>query len=157
MKRALALVLMLAGCVAAPLPDVSIGLRNPTAPIGGTSRFDAARFAGDWHVLRCLGACAARVRYDLGTNGQLQQQAAAEQTLFTVTAPGVLRSAAPEQTLVVMWIDEGFRTAAVGDADGRWAAVIDRSAASSPDRIKAATEILDFNGWDISQLRKVNK
>ena len=99
----------------------------------------------------------ARLRYDLGTNGQLQHQAGAEQTLFTVTAPGVLRSAAPEQTLVVMWIDEGFRTAAIGDANGRWAAILDRSAKSSRDRIKAATEILDFNGWDISQLRKVNK
>jgi apolipoprotein D and lipocalin family protein len=56
-----------------------------------------------------------------------------------------------------MWVDEGFRTAAVGDANGRWAAILDRNATSSPDRIKAATEILDFNGWDISQLRKVNK
>jgi apolipoprotein D and lipocalin family protein len=156
-KRALAFVLMLSGCAAAPLPEISIGLRNPTAPIGGTSRFDAARFAGDWHVLRCLGACAAQVRYDLGTNGQLQQQAGAEQTLFTVTAPGILRSDAPKQTLVVMWVDEGFRTAAIGDANGRWAAILDRSAKSSSDRIKAATEILDFNGWDISQLRKVNK
>ncbi|UWR14231.1 lipocalin [Sulfitobacter sp. M368] len=157
MKRALALVLMLAGCAAAPLQDVGIGLRNPTAPIGGTSRFDAARFAGDWHVLRCLGDCAAQVRYDLGASGKIRRQTGADQTLFTVTAPGVLRSETPEQTLVVMWVDEGFRTAAVGDAHGSWAAILDRNATSSPDRIKAATEILDFNGWDISQLRKVNK
>ena len=157
MKRALAIALMLAGCTAAPLPEVSIGLRKPTAPIGGTSRFDATRFAGDWHVLRCLGACAAQVRYDLGASGKIRRQTGADQTLFTVTAPGILRSDAPKQTVVVMWVDEGFRTAAVGDAAGRWAAILDRSATSSPDRIKAATQILDFNGWDISQLRKVNK
>jgi len=72
-----------------------------------------------------------------------------------VTAPGVLRAHGGDQTLVVMWVDDGFRTAAVGDAAGTWAAVIDRARPGGADRVKAATEILDFNGWDVSQIQSV--
>ena len=74
-----------------------------------------------------------------------------------ITAPGVLRQVEGDGTLVVMWVDEGFRTAAVGDADGRWAAILNRNRKAAPDRIAAATEILDFNGWDVAKLRKVEK
>ena len=68
---------------------------------------------------------------------------------------GVLRSAEDGEALVVMWVDDGFRTAAVGGSGGQAAAIIDRAPTGGADRIAAAREILDFNGWDVSRLREV--
>lgn len=133
-----------------------IGLRNPTAPLGGTSRFDADRFAGDWQTVACLGTCDAAVRYAVTTNGLYLRRANGQDTAFRIAAPGILRQSGGDQVLVVMWVDEGFRTAAIGDAEGRWAAILNRNRRPAADRIKAATEILDFNGWDTGKLRKID-
>ncbi|KIN60366.1 putative lipocalin-like domain protein [Sulfitobacter noctilucae] len=150
----LASAVLIAACAATtPMPDVQIGLRNPTVPLGGTSRFDAARFAGEWHTVACSGVCATAERYTMATDAVYLRQTAEGQTPYSIAAPGVLKQIGGTDTLVVMWVDEGFRTAAVGDADGGWAAILDRRRAPGVDRVKAAREILDFNGWDISKLR----
>lgn len=54
-----------------------------------------------------------------------------------------------------MWVDADFRTAAIGTSDGTFGAIINRGAALSDDRLKAATEILEFYGWDTSKLIEV--
>ena len=89
--------------------------------------------------------------------GKMLRRADGVERVYEVTAPGILRALGGDQTLVVMWVDEGFRTAAVGDADGRWAAIIDRGGRASADRTRAAMEILDFNGWDTAKLRKTER
>ncbi|KIN63959.1 Lipocalin-like protein [Sulfitobacter noctilucicola] len=150
-----AMAMFLVGCTAEPLPEIEIGLRNPTVPLGGTSRFEAGRFAGDWQTVRCLGECERSVTYQVATDGVFLRRAGDTLTAYSVPAPGILREMGGDSTLVVMWVDEGFRTAAVGDADGRWAAVLGRSRKTAPDRVKAATEILDFNGWDIAKMQVV--
>jgi apolipoprotein D and lipocalin family protein len=131
-------------------------LRNPTAPLGGTSRFDGARFAGQWQTVACLGICAPQVIYSTTSDGELTRITPKGQVDYAVSAPGVLQDTSRDATLVVMWVDEGFRTAVVGDADGTWAAILDRRRPPGADRLKAATEILDFNGWDTGKLRKIN-
>lgn len=153
MKPALALVCVLAGCAAQTGPEVQgeIGFRNPTAPLGGTARFDPARFAGDWKAAACMGPCAPRETYSAATDGVYLRETSQGTIDYVIDAPGVLRAQGTGERLVVMWVDEGFRTAAIGDADGRWAAIIDRTA-PSPDRMKAAREMLDFNGFDVSRL-----
>ena len=78
------------------------------------------------------------------------RETAEGQAAYNVEGPGILRG---QDTLVVMWVDDGFRTAAIGNADGTWAAVIDRTGRAAPDRLAAATEILDFNGWDVAKLK----
>lgn len=133
--------------------DVTVGLRNPTVPLGGTSRFEAARFAGKWETVACIGSCAAQVIYQSAGADALTRITATRQQTYRVTAPGILRGT---DTLVVMWVDTGFRTAAVGDAAGTWAAILDRRRPGGADRIKAAREVLDFNGWNVSKLREVN-
>lgn len=147
---------MLAACAAPLARDVQIGLRNPTVPLGGTTRFDADRFAGQWHTVACLGQCVDRVLYQVAGDGMILRRAAGREVVYTPTAPGVLRAVRSDETLVVMWVDTGFRTAAVGDADGGWAAILDRRRPGGADRIKAAREILDFNGWNTSKLREMN-
>jgi apolipoprotein D and lipocalin family protein len=74
-----------------------------------------------------------------------------------VTGPGRLAvrldgvpGAAP---LWVLWTDEGYRTAVLGQPDGRAGWILDRSPRSSPDRIAAALEVLDFNGYATEDIR----
>jgi apolipoprotein D and lipocalin family protein len=137
--------------------DETIGYRNPTAIIGGTSRFDAGKFAGDWVTVSCLGPCAARESYGAATDDVYLRTVGGKTEDYVITAPGVLRRQGSTDRLVVMWVDTGFRTAVIGDADGRWAAILDRSTKPGPDRIAAAIEILDFNGWDTTRLKKVSR
>ena len=145
--------LALAGCAVAP--PASEVLRDEDVVLAATTRFDAARFAGDWQTVSCIGSCAEAVQYIVATDDAYVRVAGAGSTGFDITAPGVLRERGGGQTLVVMWVDDGFRTAAVGDAAGTWAAVIDRARPGGADRVRAATEILDFNGWDVSRMRSV--
>ncbi|WP_367117647.1 hypothetical protein [uncultured Roseovarius sp.] len=51
-----------------------------------------------------------------------------------------------------MWIDDSGRTIALGEPDGRYAWVLDRSSKGGFDRIQAAREILEFNGYDAGQI-----
>lgn len=148
-------LVVLAACAKGPQIGETGPLRNPTAIIGGTLRFDAAKFAGNWITVSCIGPCAPSERYQAATDGVYLRTVAGRTEDYVVSAPGVLRRRGSSERLVVMWVDTGFRTAAIGDADGRWAAIVDRGDTPGPDRIAAATEILDFNGWDTTRLRKV--
>ncbi len=155
-----AAALMLAACdVQAPVAsDSPIPFRNPTAPIGATTRFDATRFAGDWHVVASFGAPqTAAPTFSLeGATADLVVQdrscVACPPDAYEVEAPGVLRPVAGGEPLVVMWVDADFRTAALGTASGSHGAILDRRAGGSQDRVKAARQILEFYGWDLSRL-----
>ena len=48
---------------------------------------------------------------------------------------------------------EGFRTAVIGSPEGGYGWILDRRATGGEDRITAAQEILDFNGYDLSALQ----
>jgi len=49
--------------------------------------------------------------------------------------------------LWVLWVDEGYRTAVIGEPQGRFAWIINRGGAIPADRWVAAQRILDFNGY----------
>lgn len=55
--------------------------------------------------------------------------------------------------LWVIWVDDGFRTAAIGTPDGTYGWIVDRRPEGGADRLKAAAEILDFNGYDIARMK----
>lgn len=138
-------VLAIAGCappadpVAAPVP-----LRNPTAPVASQADVTAARLQGDWIVVQGAGiAPGTPVR---GTAAGLTVQGVD----YTLTAPGRLSNA--DGRLWVHWLDIGDRTAALGDPDGGRVWIMDREAGSSPDRLRAAREILDWYGYDLRRL-----
>ncbi|MEO1779548.1 MAG: lipocalin, partial [Pseudomonadota bacterium] len=60
---AVVLAMVLAGCAAErAVVDGAIALRNPTAPIGVTSRYDDARFAGPWFVRGVISRGPAPLR-----------------------------------------------------------------------------------------------
>ncbi len=137
--------LAIAGCarpadpVAAPVP-----LRNPTAPVASQADVTAARLQGDWIVVQGAGIAPGTVVR--GTADGLTVQGVE----YILTAPGRLSNA--DGRLWVHWLDIGDRTAAVGDPDGGRVWIMDREAGSSPDRLRAAREILDWYGYDLRRL-----
>ena len=165
------LALILAGCGGA-VPssgDLAIPFRNPTAPIGVTSRYEDARFAGSWHVRGAypLDDALRRVeRLGDGSTWALEMRRCAPGGACTtevtrwvaeVDVPGAdtFRDPAggPARRAVIVWVDDGFRTAAVGDADGRFAWVLDRAPTGGADRIAAARRVLEFSGFDLREMR----
>jgi apolipoprotein D and lipocalin family protein len=155
-------VAVLTGCEPiAPSPEVSAKpSRNPAVNIGATTRFDPVRFSGDWHVVARFnetGEIPARetiaVTYNPKTLRIVMLGAEGPQ-IFAYSGSAVLRPKKGEP-LVVMWVDEGFRTAVLGTPSGKVGYVLDRKPKPSADRFKAATEILTFYGWDISRLQRI--
>ncbi len=162
---------LLAGCFPqAPEPrgDVSL-LRNPTVTMSATSRFDAGRFSGKW--LRRAGFDDDWDLQDFefvapkaGSGGAWREtvlnNGARAQNLATVRLdiPGVffldyMGQRRMSQQVVVLWVDEGFRTAAISTRDGRSAVIVDRKASGGEDRIIAAKSVLEQNGFDLSKLQ----
>ena len=52
----------------------------------------------------------------------------------------------------VLWVDESYRTAVIGTPNGRAAWILNRDPAIPADRLAAAREMLDFNGYDLTRL-----
>ena len=169
-RKAVAVLLLgaLAACNSAPPPQQE-GFRDPDALIGATSRYDAARFAGEWKVraafpgdgdLRAVsfapqGPSFIEHRQSCDAAGLCEDR----RDLWSATEQGpgryALRAAVggAERALWVLWVDEGFRTAVIGAPDGRYGWILDRQATGGADRIAAAQEILDFNGYDVGALQ----
>ncbi len=140
-----ALILGLAAC-AGP------GHRDSAAPIAAIVSFDPARFAGDWHEVAAIGrAPGARwqVRsapFSIATTRDGSGPA-------RLVGPGRIEAGAFDAPLWVLWVDDGYRSAVIGTPDGRFAMLLDRAAAMPADRMNAAREVLDWNGYDLAGLR----
>lgn len=151
---------LLVGCEPTTPSSPSVGtIRDPSVNIGATTRFDPVRFSGDWHVVARFNdtdTTPARetisVSYDPSTFRIVMVGADGPQT-YVYSGSAALRPKKGEP-LVVMWVDEGFRTAVLGTPSGNIGYVLDRKPKPSPDRYTAATKILTFYGWDISRLQR---
>ena len=54
--------------------------------------------------------------------------------------------------LWVLWTDADYRTAVLGQPDGRAGWILNRDPEIPPDRLAAALTVLDFNGYDTGAL-----
>ena len=165
LRRYLVAALLVGGLVAcAPVPadppaTSDITFRNSSANIGATTRFDPVRFAGDWHVVARFvetGETAAHdviaVTYQRGKDRIVIVASEGAQT-YAYDGTAVLRPKQGEP-LIAMWVDEGFRTAVLGTPSGRVGYILDRKPNPRKGRLKAATEILKFYGWDTGRLKR---
>lgn len=160
----------LAGCGG---PDSGAGFRDGRTMIASAALFDPTRFAGDWRVVADFaapGTAACPVtpeqwaltgpgRFSVsgtacagGRGGRFDQGAA-------VIGPGRIAATAPgwagpgTEPLWVLWVDAGYRIAAIGTPSGRFGLILSREAPPRPDLLAAAREALDFNGYDLARLR----
>ncbi len=162
-RLTLAVLALLAGCVAAPKTQVA-AFRPASAPIYSAAAFDAARIEGDWQQSAAFATAEApgcrpgAVRFARGSGGMavkgtlcLNGQNVALTGPVSVTGPG--RLSVPDMAdWWVIWVDSGYRTLAIGTPDGRFGFVLDRGRIG-PDRLTAAAEIFDFNGYSKARLR----
>lgn len=170
---AVALVALGACAAQAPVPEgAGPGYRDQSALIGVTSRYDARKFAGVWYVRAGFDPSLGRMAFRFtdtpkgpvmrlgvfvcdpaGICGDFAEDLPVQRLgkgRYRVTMPnGVVRD------FWVLWVDEGFRTAVLGNETGDFGWIVDRSTKGGADRITAAREILDFNGYDVGQLKVI--
>ncbi len=166
MRRCIAFVvfLTLAGCAAFP------AYRDTSVPIASMAVFDPSRYAGDWYeVARFpvpfqVGCTKTRATYGQPVDGTISVR-------NTCVKNGQLSTIAGNATLVgpgrlkvrldgvpfaadywVLWVDEGYRTAVVGVPSGRAGWILNRDPGIPADRLQAARDVLEFNGYDLNEL-----
>ncbi|MFZ1469171.1 MAG: lipocalin [Paracoccaceae bacterium] len=153
----LCLALMLAACAQPAAQGVSV-FRPKAAPIWSAAAFDASRLDGRWQQVAAFSAsdspgCApGAVEFRGGPGGLdlagslcLNGQKRSFSGPVQMTGPG--RLAVPGMAdWWVIWVDSGYRTLAIGTPDGSFGFVLDRGR-TPPDRLRAAAEIFDFNGY----------
>ena len=81
--------------------------------------------------------------------------------LYRESLAGRFRAAGPVPVAVpaelwVYWMDFDDRTMAIGDPNSDFVAILDRAPTGGADRIRAAREILDWYGYDLSRLRTIS-
>lgn len=167
-------LLVLAACL--PQKDAGDTYRNPDAPIASTTRLEVARFLGEWHVVARVGApgdpaaTTPAVLNFMQTGPVLTQR----QRFYTcndwecvfhdmsgpvhLSGPGRIAGDVRfrKAEMWVLWVDDGFRTAVVGEPEGRFGWIMEKGGGKpSADRLKAAREVLAFNGYNLSRLQDV--
>lgn len=163
MRLAASLVLAaLALSACAPAPQ---GLRNAGTPISSAAAFDPARFADVWHVVAAYGGEArcgplsetwvrtGQTGYSVtgtrcGPNG-----ARAFAETAALSGPGrIMRG---REQLWVLWVDADYRVAVIGTPSGQFARVLSRTPGVRDDLMRAARDVLRFNGYDPAGLSPV--
>lgn len=155
----LALLAVLAACTPAPVA-LQGGFRPAAAPIYSTVQLDAGRLAGDWRQVAGFGVPAGCRPGGATIRGTGALSAAFRLCLSGTEwqGSGAMQPAGPGRFVVagrpwwVLWADADYRTLVIGTPDGSFGFVLDRSGGISADRMKAAREILDWNGYDLSRL-----
>ncbi len=152
-RLTLIVALALAGCVAKPAADA--GFRASGAPIWSAAAFQPALVAGTWTQVadfRTSGACTSGALeivpdgQSLRLTGTLCLAGKVESVSGSAPLIGPGRLRVKGEDWWVIWVDVGYRTLAIGTPSGRFGFILDRGAIPG-DRLNAAREIFDFNGY----------
>jgi apolipoprotein D and lipocalin family protein len=163
--RALPAALLLGACAVAP------GYRDRDVAMTSVAALDVGRYAGRWYEVArfpapLLDGCGAAVaEYTAYTDRSLSvvnSCAGADRRAEARALPAgpgrfELRLDGETEPYWVLWVDEGYRTAVVGMPSGRGAWILNRDPEIPADRLRAAREVLTWNGYDVSQLRMVRR
>jgi len=167
----LAPLMMLALAACNPVDTIVPSYRDTSVPITTKALFSPERYAGTWFEIArfpvsfqkgCTNTTATYALRDTGDLAVLNRclvdgvEKQIEGTA-SITGPGrleVLFQGVPfvKAPYWVLWVDEDYQTAVVGVPSGRAGWILNRTPTLRADRLQAAREILDFNGYDLSQL-----
>jgi apolipoprotein D and lipocalin family protein len=154
MIRLVLAALLLTACAPKPVPEAAY--RDTTRQVYSIAAFDPARMAGHWVQVAGFGtACSS---------GEMQIADVADYALCLPS--GVKRGQAPMVAAVpgrfdlpgigpfwVLWADIDDRTLVIGAPSGHYAMILNRDAKIPADRLKAARDIMEFNGYDTMKLK----
>lgn len=178
--RALWAFVVLAAC-ATPFEGEKLGnlgevYRDLNVPIGSKAVFEPDRYLGTWYEIArypvlfergCVGVTATYGMRDDGaisvTNTCRNPDGSVKSMIegkAEIVGPGRLKVSFASVPFVaadywVLWVDEGYRTAVVGAPNGKSGWILNRDPQIPADRLKAAREVLDFNGYDLTKLMEV--
>ncbi len=157
----LSLALLLAACATAPSDAV---FRTDGAPIWSAAAFAPAQIAGRWQQVAAYqaatpGTCNTGAVEFRPVSGGLMVEGALCLNGSTRKVSGLAQPAGPGRLALpgqedwwILWVDSGYRTLAIGTPSGSFGFVLDRGAAA-PDRLAAAREVFDFNGYSAGAFR----
>jgi apolipoprotein D and lipocalin family protein len=147
--------------------DTGVGgaFRAAGVPIYSNATFDFTRLPGNWRQVATFGAGCAPGGASIGTDQVLRARLCANgstqqvQGRITPTGPGRFRVGGAGGPLAqewwVIWVDTGYRTLAIGTPSGDFGFILNRDGPLPADRLSAATEIFDFNGYDTRRLARL--
>ena len=173
----IAAVLVLTACNRG-LPGEDVGglfevYRDTDVPIASKALFEPERYLGTWYEIARFpvpfeaGCAGVTAEYGALPDGRISVfntcrtlDGAVRSTITgsaEVVGPGRLAVSFPSVPFGaadywVLWTDDDYRTAVVGAPDGRSGWILNRAPTIPPDRLTAAREVLDFNGYDLSRL-----
>ncbi len=174
MKRAALVITLLLGLTGCgwfdrdPITEVEF-FRDTEIELTSTTRYDADAFAGFWNI-RAEFAHAGAVPTRAGIDFQQDP----EGEIVQIVLHGMKRRRFKEEYFLeieevgpgrfvngimpygieywVLWVDEDYRTAAIGTPSGTFGWIIDRKRSGGEDRIEAAKEVLEWLGYDMARL-----
>ncbi len=167
-RLTLTIFLALAAC--APRGTSQGGVyRDANTPIYSSAALDIAKLDGAWFQVAAFAdnptsSCRAgtadftfaersqNLRYDLCLSGQHFTGAGA----ISPTGPGRFKLIGKNpvgQDWWVLWVDESYRTMAIGGPSGHFGFILNRDPILPADRLTAAREVFDFNGYNVEKLQ----
>ncbi len=159
----LGILLVLAAC-AQPAPNTASRFRDVAAPIYSNAVFEPARMTGRWVQVAAFATTATPGCKPGGAEISVQDGALTiamrlclngKEVAFSgpMPAAGPGRFAVGGQEWWVIWVDTGYRSLAIGTPSGAFGFILNRDADLPGDRLTAAREVFDFNGYGVGQLR----
>ncbi|MDU9002754.1 hypothetical protein [Sedimentitalea todarodis] len=162
----------LAGC------DTTTGFRDSSARIAATTRFDPVEMRGKWVVRQRaadasspLATAPESFEFEAVDGNQIAViwshrvcdavKCVDVRTPLTakVTGPGRIlmrRGEGPPTEHWVLWTDADYRVAAIGTPSGVFGWIMTKGAARA-DLMQAGGEIMDWNGYEMTQFRDVSE
>jgi len=133
------------------------GYRDTARPLSITTRTAPGLWQGTWYLRAATLGERGIARFEFDADRITPNCTPTCGTGWHAAPMGTNRWRLTDATgqtreLWLIWIDDSGRTAALGEPDGRYAWVLDRSTKGGLDRIKAAREVLDFNGYDAGKI-----
>lgn len=154
MIRLVLAALVLSACTA-PKPEPQASFRDTSRQVYSIAALDPARIGGRWVQVAGFGDACRGGAMEIGAVTQyalcLPAGAKSGQGAMTSSVPGRfdLPGVGP---FWVLWADADNRTVVIGAPSGTYGMVLNREAALPADRLKAARDILEFNGYDLAKL-----
>lgn len=170
----LALLLGLAACAKAPKgPGPSY--RDAGQNLYSNAVFDPVRAMGDWQQVAsfskgndapCTPGTTRFADFNPATNSMrvtadlclAGEKVTVDNTAQFLAAGRFAVSGADPQGIGapwwVIWVDTDYRTMAIGTPSGRFGFILNRGGAVPQDRMTAAREIFDWNGYNVAQLKR---